>query len=330
MRRFVIKYLAYFLPFLLLCGVAYYVEVSATGDLGRLGKIVCGGYDGSGEDVDSCRTVEMWDFDGLDTCEILTIGSSFSQRGAEGYQHFLSQQLGRPVCNLNMGRHFSDNSQEFVASHLLSHGMLPRCKVLIVEDVERYVVSRLRYYPYEALKYKNTITAHGRHRFDLYTVTSNLRLCMGVDQPVLRADLDGSLFQHEKQGTRLYFDYEDLDFDKLAETDYCEATKHLMQLHDYATQNGVKLVFIVAADKYDAYSSHILHNKYPTNPTMDYFAHCDTSWYLDTKALLTPYIDKGVKDIYKLDDSHWSARGASIVARKLATMVAPYLDTTSI
>ena len=330
MRRFVFKYLFYFIPFLVLFGVAYYLETSATGDLGRLGKILCNGYRDNEEALDSCRTIEMWDFEGIDTCEILTIGSSFSQRGAEGYQQFLSQQLCRPVCNLNMSRHFGDNSQDFLASYLISDDMLPCCKVLIIEDVERYAVARLRYWPYETLKYRDAPAPRGRHSFDLYAVTSNLRLCMGINQPVLQADLDGCYFQHRKHGDKLYFYYEDLDFGKLTEEDYSEALIQLARLHDLAAQKGTKMLYVVAADKYDAYSAHILHNWRPSNPTMQYFAQCDTCWYLDTKDLLTRYIDKGIKDIYKLDDSHWSGVGASIVAQKLAAMVENQLDTTFI
>ena len=83
---------------------------------------------------------------------------------------------------------------------------------------------------------------------------------------------------------------------------------------------------MVAADKYDMYYDYIEDNPYPRNPSFDYFINYDTTVFINTKTLLLPYLQQEIKDIYRVNDTHWSPIAAKIVGEHIASIINNYID----
>jgi hypothetical protein len=89
-------------------------------------------------------------------------------------------------------------------------------------------------------------------------------------------------------------------------------------LADKLTTKGVKLYFMPCADKYDIYSKFIINNKYPQNQFFEKLRPLQKRYTLiDTKALLSKELDKGIKDIYYFDDAHWSWKASETIFKQV-------------
>ncbi len=151
-----------------------------------------------------------------------------------------------------------------------------------------------------------------------------------MDNPIEAFDLSQECFSHSGFENDLYVYNHDFGYQQKPTSVYEQAVHNVKHLKYIADSAGVNMIFLVAADKYDVYSPYIIDNPYPQNPTMDYFADLDTTWFVDTKRLLQPHVDAGVKDVYYVNDTHWSPVGAKIVGEHIATMLPYDLDSLGI
>ena len=70
-------------------------------------------------------------------------------------------------------------------------------------------------------------------------------------------------------------------------------------------RRNINLYFMLAFDKYNLYSKYIVNNKY------------GVSTFIDTKAILEKEIDRGLKDIFYADDTHWSYKASESIVNHL-------------
>ena len=85
-----------------------------------------------------------------------------------------------------------------------------------------------------------------------------------------------------------------------------------------AKQHNITLLYMIAADKFDAYEPLIV-NKHKQNHILEFFPSNDS--IINTKELLLPYILSGTQDVYRLDDTHWSPVGSKIVGVEVANRI---------
>jgi hypothetical protein len=79
-------------------------------------------------------------------------------------------------------------------------------------------------------------------------------------------------------------------------------------------EKSIQLIFMPAVNKYDLYSSFIINNKYPMDPFFDRIRTLEKDYiFIDTKDILLKQLNKGEKDIYYIDDTHWSYKSSDIV-----------------
>ena len=116
----------------------------------------------------------------------------------------------------------------------------------------------------------------------------------------------------------------DLLFQYLTENEIKKAKNNLNSLIEEAEKQNIKLIYMIPADKYDMYYDFIENNPYPPNPSFDYFKDLDTNIFVNTKQILTPYLKNGEKDIYRVNDTHWSIKAAKIVGEHLADIIINY------
>jgi hypothetical protein len=78
------------------------------------------------------------------------------------------------------------------------------------------------------------------------------------------------------------------------------------------------MIFLIAADKYDVYRPFMADNSLPVDTTSEALSNIPGVCVIDTKPMLQNMVRNGEKDVYKVNDSHWSYKGSEAVAQKLA------------
>ena len=76
---------------------------------------------------------------------------------------------------------------------------------------------------------------------------------------------------------------------------------------------------MICADKYDLYYPYLsAKNEYTENPFFEEFEKCPKSYmFVNTKKILQSLLEAGEKDVYWMDDTHWSWKGQQRVVDAL-------------
>ena len=329
MKRFLKKLSVFCIPLLLLVAWYVYVVANMTGDLGNLGMIPFGDYE-VGETPDFVDYYDAFSLDEAQDAEIVVLGDSFTKKNINSYVNYLGHALGKKICHL----YIDDNKINpcVATNQLIDNDLLPNCKILVLESVERHAIWRLR----DCFNGGNLVFVEksddAPKRFDIYKylslnrLSSFVKLNLNIDNPVGKLKLDGDYFTN-KYSDKLYFYTSlndgggDLWYKNYDESAFAKAKSNLLKLREKAVEKGIDFYFLMPADKFDMYYDNIVDNPYPQNPTASYFSDMDTMWYLSGKQILTPALRDGVKDIYLVNDTHWSRIAAEIVGRHLARLI---------
>ncbi len=338
MKRFTIKFLAFFaVGYIFVLSYLFLFRPMMTGDIGKLGKVMFRENPNIVNTVpkNQVHNVAITDNTVLSTNIIYTIGDSFSNI-KERYSQYLGSNSNKEIHNIQTS---ISPIQEFV--NLIQHGQIPQNTYVIVESVERYLASRLAnlnfsdttvsvedvYMPPQPVVEKKKFFKIPKVKH----ISAWIRIGLfNMDNPIEVFELSQECFSHSGFENDLYVYYQDFGYQQKPTRVYEQAVHNMKHLKHIADSAGVNMIFLVAADKYDVYTPYIVDNAYPQNPTMNYFADLDTTWFVDTKRLLQPYIEAGVKDVYYVNDTHWSPIGAKIVGEHIAAMLVNDLDSLGI
>ena len=325
MKRFCIKFC---LLFLLIDGfIGLYIfgiQPNLSGDMGQIGQIPFGQeYNKRVDATYSHERKMVQDIFPQDTItsKLITIGDSFSRQGGNGYSQFLAELMH---CDIQNVRRKSTPEQTFV--QLLYHHRIPTKTTVILEVIERYLIWRMN-----SINFKDTTVAYyleevetpenkPKQQRHLEDALLFLKKSVGIKQPISCYPTSENLFSHSKRHNKLYI-YDspwdndgDLRFTELAEKDILNAYKNMEALHSLAESHGIHLIVLIAADKYDVYEPFIT-TEHTENHVLDYCP--DAPWIINTKPILQSDAHAGVKDIYYINDTHWSPTGAKIVAEEI-------------
>ncbi len=94
-------------------------------------------------------------------------------------------------------------------------------------------------------------------------------------------------------------------------------------LLEKARQCHIRLIMMVAVNKYDLYQRHIVNNPWKANRVNDDLNRMfgqDTHWLL-TDQCLEPLVEQGEKDLFLYNDTHWSYRAAKVVGDRLYEVI---------
>lgn len=317
MRRFLPKFLTVFAAILgPLSYYCYFVRPSVSGDIGRLGQIPFGkeyqelnapDYDRSA--INSGIVKHVSDTDSISIYPVLTIGDSFSQFYKQGYQWKLSSLLEECIGNFKIDE--TSPLQVFVS--LANSGHFDENQIIIVECVERALTKRLKEIDwgidFESLPLKFSPEE------DKNDVLKDFFLWLIIQfhykQPISQYPLTQDCFTHPKYSKTLHVYNPDLEWAKYSGSDFDEATRNLALLFSFAQKKRLKLFVLIAPDKYDVYEPWISEAHDP-NPTLSYYP--DKASLINPAKVLRDSIGRGVKDIYSICDTHWSVRGADMIA----------------
>jgi len=347
--------------FVLVSFFKFYVNPRITGDLGRLGYIPFGkeyveyisslAMDGSYVEQFVAKSDKKY--------KVLTIGDSFSSFGADGYQNYAGKYLNDTLLNLKIYNGADMVSPEQIAIKLLNNGFYERqgIKVVVVESVERHFISRasnlnftsnvktdsipLLYafkgdprfiYPMQknVIKPKTNIFNRiislykdsGFCKNSLEGSFSWVRLSCGFDNPICHAKLNGKYFTDDFRDDDLYFYKQDLKFVDYTDTQINLAKSNIKKIKDLFDSKHIKFIYFVPTDKYHAYQDYIVSNPYPRNNLLDKFNEfSNKDYFFYPKQVIDSLIKKGVKDVYKLNDTHWTAKASDVVGLELARRI---------
>ena len=325
MKKFTICFLLLLLPlYLLTFYYHFFIEPNVGHELGGVAQVPFGHeYTKMLENnyLSKLNVDQFYIKDSNKTYEVASIGDSFSQQGVYGYQNYLATSRGDRILNFSANNIMTPSVQ--MALNLLNEGYFNKLKikVVIVESVERYFISRLRDLDFQSkvsvdsllLSYRKEVNKMPIPLFE--KTCAWIRLSFGYHNIIKHATLNDKYFNHPKFGNKLYFIDEDLTFQSITSSDIYRAKKNLKHLHNLFESHGIKFIYLVAADKYDIYQPFILNNLYPRNPLLDYFD--SIPYVLNSKKILFPLIKNGVKDIYMVNDSHWSYKASKVIANEL-------------
>jgi len=327
MKKFTIRFIGALIPlYVLVLFYIFYISPNLSGDLGNIGQIPFG------KDYSNAigknyllrsRVIQFTDKNMNSRYKIGTIGDSFSQQGINGYQNYLANLENTDILNfkweINCGA-------PQTAINLLNSGVFSNShfKVVIIECVERQLIYRLSTVNFGNKSFKDSsVNEHKQidkenYKPFLENVFSWIRLSCGYNNPVNKVQLDANYFDSPTYGNKLFFYEYDLSFKTIDKNDITIAKSNLTKIVRLFESKGIKLIFMIAADKYDVYQSFIIHNPYPKNRTLDYFKDFEAyPYFVNSKQILYPLVRNGVKDVYLMNDSHWSYKASQVVAKEL-------------
>ena len=333
MKKFLTKLSYTVLPvFLLLFGlVAYvtlYISPRTTGDLGHLAYIPFDCQEDAPGEMEELLFEDVRQTDSLRSVhvDVLTVGDSFSSMGRIGYQNYLAAQ---GVSVANSTRELYENPFQY-AYNILDRGLVDstNISVLVVQVGERDLVSRSEEFDV------NKVDIHeldpeppsngGGSANDWSLLRARDFLMYRLHwSPVYKVTLDKDYFNN-KEPRSLYFYCADITNGvNIGEASRQKIQEVFQILTRKAEERGIALLLMIPVDKYDLYQDHIVDSPYPhktyIEEARDIFG--DTPNVLLCKYLLTPLIEKGEKDVFLFDDSHWSIKAAEIVGKELSKRV---------
>lgn len=267
--------------------------------------------------------------------DVLTIGDSFSEQGAAGYQNFLVAQ--NEISLLHVDYIYHTNPIQFLIS-LKNSNFFKEIKVknVILQGVERHIVSSSVNLNYDSILDIKSLDSQSKNNFNLQDkkIVSNrifkfpFSVFMRWVYPekmisaVYSRKLSDKVFSVKDD--KLYFYY--LDISKIEVNNSLENVENLNsvlnKLNDDLNEDGVNLIFLPVPDKYNFYRDNL---KNPTDFPTPQFFHLISKLNKSYKMVDLMELKRNKKlellDFYYYDDSHWSPVGSELVARFLNDFV---------
>jgi len=319
------------------------IRPNLRGDLGELGKIQFDpGYSDSilAPVLPDCMVCDY--IPGKPLTGVLTIGDSFSQQKHNGYQNFLAHRLGERVTNYVLCPAEGDTPEQS-AVDMLNSGFFDDCpgiEYVVIETVEREFVDRLNNLDFnrraDRLPGEASSSGGGTRSDDGLGVFRRMirqgidwiKLSLGLEtSPVCVVDLTKECFTVPDGESRLYFYKDDLACLSATDDELSAAASNLKVLHSMFAGKGIKMIFMLAPDKYELYQHLAVGGVYPRRMLGRQLSALDTlGFVVNPLPELTRSLDMGEKDLYMANDTHWSSRGAEIAAGVLYGRIRPCND----
>jgi len=348
MKNFIYKLLYTIFPlWLVTIGWYFYYNVylsqEMTGDLGRMAQVAFGQEYSNLVNVPSTEEIVYENTEDKDLVRqqkavVLGVGDSFSRYGNTSYLNCLAAN-GMTVLSYTSDADMIVLNPFQKAWELLNLGYADSVsvKVFLVESVERELINRLssmnintKVVTEAGPKSDAPASANpdtGGNEWSLIYPIDYIGKMIGLRSlRVKPAQLSEPLFSHKNLAGSLYFWQGDVETEMSIDTtvvSHRRAIDNLRRLFALAQEKGVRLMVVVPPDKYDLYQSFIVDNPFPPKtinedlrrlfPNEENLVLC--------KEFLLPYVQHGEKDIYMLNDTHWSPRTAKIVADELYKML---------
>jgi hypothetical protein len=258
--------------------------------------------------------------------DLITIGDSFSYGGAYGKNPFYQDYLSS-VYNINVLNIGTKNISEYIeaAVNLHNNGFLKKhhTKYLLLESVERLIPLRFAKKINWNCNYKTIIRIKTKKPYH-----QNVNFISTANYKTVFFNLQRSLFPNKNihgiysfkltkklftnKSNRMLIYYSDIQNIPLFNKKNIRLiNQNLNKLAKILKKDGITLIFMPVVDKFDLYEPYIQNNQYQKNNFFKEFHHLKKEYlFIDTKALFSPLLEKGIQDLYYIGDTHWSYKAS--------------------
>jgi hypothetical protein len=304
------------------------------GDLARLGYILDSKFLRKDYTDLPRQHIEIEDNKEFRKIDVLTLGDSFSNGGGGGknrfYQDYIASLNSLEVENV---KPFKEINFLATLSILNNNGYLDRVKPrhVIVSSSEKLCIERFSIpvnfdmnIPLdELLTCKRILYSGGKVDVKfinsgnlnylkyklLYYVSPN-----AIYSKTYKVKLARDFFSVRNSNSLLFYK-DDIECIKWAtDANIRKLNDNMNRMADILARKGIRFYFMPCADKYNVYSDYIVTNRYPHSVFFEKLRALPKRYTLiDTKEIVQKELQKGEKDIYYSDDSHWSWKAPEVI-----------------
>ena len=337
MKRFLIKLSYLVLPiYLLMLGlvayVTFYISPRAdVSDLGYLALIPFGAEYGqmiSKNEMKDTLFIIVNHTEELRNIHVnvLTVGDSFSQQGSAGYQNYMP---GEGISVANCRRSLYESPIQY-ACNILDWGVVDSTNidVLVVEVVERDFAIDIGNFGENKIEVPEPESTSDKvvgsaNVWSLLRARDFVLYRYAGRSPVYTFDLKRDFFS-SREPNKLYVYDRDINNGLTIDENLRPKVKEVFDLLTRkAHDRGIKLMLMMPVDKYDLYQDYITDNPYPPKRVNEDVREIfgDIPEVMLCKYCLQPLLDKGEKDVFLFDNTHWSYKGSEAVGKELCRRV---------
>ena len=347
MKRFLIKISFFLSPFILLIAVTDCFYSISGGDLNRIGKIsVAKDYrtmfsSEFNNDI-TYKNISELDLTQQHKFDVFNFGDSFSDQENYGYQNYLSNNYNLNVLNFNStaydfedynplqylfagvnGDMFNNLKVNYVVLEVVTrdfikyHQILKKDWSITLEQVSSKQDTIIKEY-----KVKSSLSSYLNNAKNFYFYNlGHFFNDRAFSSDVYRLRITKPLFSANNM-TLLFYARDIQTLSRNTEETVASLNSDLNILAEKLLTKGIVLIVLPAPDKYDIYSDYIEENPYADNLFFNYLNEMPKSYmYINTKMLFRKQLEKGEKDIYFADDTHWSPKGSKIIATEINALI---------
>lgn len=332
-------------------------DFKSSGDLVRMGYISELASPKKIENTLPQKHIDAKSYDGT-KIDMITIGDSFSNGGGGGlnayYQDYLATATNMKILNLS---NYQEKTRSYIETvYLLGNSKFleqKSVKYIILESTQRKVIQRFvtqiyqeindsseniaSFYKFNTQNNSKTLDAsldknnvnyipttpfinNGNFKFVLYNLFYNFSDNAYISD-VYRTKISKNLFSTGEKDL-LFYKHDLNSIDLSTNENITMINKNLNELAEYLVKKNIKLIFMPAVAKYDLYSNYIINNKYPQDNFFDIFETMEKNYiFIDTKKILSQQLEAGEKDIFHVDDTHWSYKASQAVTQEIVKLI---------
>ncbi len=262
----------------------------------------------------------------------VNIGDSFSKLQGLKHTDFVAEELDEEFFNIQTSNSDPLNN----AIGLLNSGFFAvhKTKAVVVQSVERATAYRIDNLNIDTLiDYRKMLlhrpppaaTNGKKPQLGVYQLlgrTYNWAMAQLKSIDVLIIEkCDRELFSIKPN--YLYATKDDIKYNpELSEDELVRYYEKINYVNQRFKDSGIDFYFLVAVDKYDLYQDYIISNPYPRQKNLDQMSvHFDSTYFINSKPILKSMVERGVKDVFYAEDSHWSPIASKAIGYLVAKKI---------
>ena len=271
--------------------------------------------------------------------DMVTVGDSFALGGGGGRNNYFQDYIAslNDFVVVNVPSRLDRSRPGFLSpvstlALLSNSGLLDRLKprYVLLESVERYLPERLlNHFDFTETEDPDRLTEHyrtyrvenfasnegvtfinaGNAKFVYYNV-KDLFDVERINKNIYKTRLKAPLFSGQ-YGDRLYVYHEEYDNQRrLTKDGVRQINDHLNFIADELARKNITLVFMPIVDRSNLYDGFAVRPRRFSIFFEEIRKLPKRYQFIDTKAILLPELERGEKDLYFMDDTHWNPKAA--------------------
>ena len=285
------------------------------------------------------RHIEFQDYQDQPV-DVLTIGDSFSNGGGGGrnnfYQDYIASLNGMTVLNLGILDQKQGPLSTLVTLYNSGYLDIIKPKAVVLQSAERLSIERFgqKIVFEDALDLKEIKQHYQEHRespnympsisfintgnFKFLYYSLLYRFRDSANGKVIVRKLSKPFFSTKLDSTLIFWHDDLRNLSQQTPETTALLNDNLNKMATLLVRKGIRLYFMPSVDKYNLYRGYIVANPYPENTFFEELRPLPKNYtFIDTKAILSEALQRGEKDVYYADDTHWSWKAPELIFSKV-------------